>query len=494
VNGATPVAFTYDADSLLTQAGALSLTRDPQHGLLTGSTLGSVSDTRSYSSFAELSSYAATLSGTPVFQVAYTRDALGRITQKTETIGGVSTTFAYAYDPAGRLTGVTQDSIPTATYTYDANGNRLSVSRPSGTVSGTYDAQDRLLTYGALIYTYTANGELQTATSGTQTTTYTYDPLGNLLRVTRSVPLLPGTDIEYVIDGQNRRVGKKVNGILTQGFLYRNQLNPVAELDGAGNLVSRFIYASKPHVPDYMVKGGVTYRIVSDHLGSPRLIVDTATGTIAQRLDYDEFGQITLDTNPGFQPFGFAGGLYDPDTQLLRFGARDYDPFTGRWTLKDELKFYGGNSNLYGYVLNDAINFIDQTGLRIEWGGYVLNNPYVRANLERLNQEIVKQGLPDNDFVISVTGGDRYRDVDGQIRSLTDDQVVKDSDKNSPHLIARGARAVDVKLSGVCPKVFEKALAKTEFLPANTIQDYADGHVHIALPDLKRFYYGYRQR
>jgi RHS repeat-associated protein len=379
VNGATPIAFTYDADSLLTAAGALSLTRDPQHGLLTGSTLGNVSDTRSYSSFGELSSYAATVSDSPVFQVAYTRDVLGRISEKTETIQGVPTTTAYAYDPAGRLTDVTLDGSLVAHYEYDANGNRLSVTRPTGPVMGTYDAQDRLLTYGGLTYTYTANGELQTATSGTQITTYTYDPLGNLV----SVALPTGTQLEYVIDGQNRRVGKRVNGSLVQGFLYRNQLNPIAELDGAGNVVSRFIYASKPHVPDYLVKGGTTYRILSDHLGSPRLIVDTSTGALAQRLDYDEFGQITLDTNPGFQPFGFAGGLLDPDTGLLRFGARDYDAFTGRWTTKDPIEFLGGDTNLYGYVDSvgkpletnlyayvggDPIGFVDPMGLKLSSG------------------------------------------------------------------------------------------------------------------------------
>jgi hypothetical protein len=66
--------------------------------------------------------------------------------------------------------------------------------------------------------------------------------------------------------------------------------------------------------PDYMVQGGQIYRIVSDHLGSVRLVVNTSDGTVAQRIDYDEFGNITTDTNPGFQPFGFAGGLYDPDT------------------------------------------------------------------------------------------------------------------------------------------------------------------------------------
>jgi RHS repeat-associated protein len=150
---------------------------------------------------------------------------------------------------------------------------------------------------------------------------------------------------------------------LLQGFLYRDQLKPVAELDGTGAVVAQFVYGSSGLVPDYLVKGGVTYRIVSDHLGSPRLIVDTATGAIIQRLDYDEFGQITLDTNPGFQPFGFAGGLHDLHTKLTRFGVRDYDAETGRWTAKDPIKFSGGDTNLYGYVLQDPINEADPSGL-----------------------------------------------------------------------------------------------------------------------------------
>ena len=80
-------------------------------------------------------------------------------------------------------------------------------------------------------------------------------------------------------------------------------------------------------------------------------------------MDYDEFGNVTNDTNPGFQPFGFAGGLYDPQTKLVRFGARDYDAQTGRWTSKDPILFEGGDTNLYGYVLGDPVNLVDFPGL-----------------------------------------------------------------------------------------------------------------------------------
>jgi len=97
-------------------------------------------------------------------------------------------------------------------------------------------------------------------------------------------------------------------------------------------------------------------------LGSPRLVVDVATGQVAQRLDYDAFGRVTMDSNPGFQPFGYAGGLYDYQTGLVRFGARDYDASTGRWLAKDPVGFSGGDTNLYGYVLNDPINFTDPLG------------------------------------------------------------------------------------------------------------------------------------
>ncbi|MFZ5697984.1 MAG: RHS repeat-associated core domain-containing protein, partial [Pseudomonadota bacterium] len=57
-----------------------------------------------------------------------------------------------------------------------------------------------------------------------------------------------------------------------------------------------------------------------------------------------------------------AGGLYDRDTKLVRFGARDYDAETGRWTTRDPIGFAGGDFNLYAYVGNDPINSIDPRG------------------------------------------------------------------------------------------------------------------------------------
>ena len=69
------------------------------------------------------------------------------------------------------------------------------------------------------------------------------------------------------------------------------------------------------------------------------------------------------DSNADFQDFYYAGGLYDVDTKLTHFKARDYDAQTGRWMSKDPILFAGGDTNLYGYVLQDPVNLIDPTGL-----------------------------------------------------------------------------------------------------------------------------------
>lgn len=214
------------------------------------------------------------------------------------------------------------------------------------------------MTYGDASYSYAANGELTEKTENGVTTRYTYDVLGNLMQVR----LPSDVTIDYLIDGENRRIGKQVNGELVQGFLYQDQLNLVAELDNTGNVFSWFVYGTRSNVPDYMIRGGDSYRIISDHLGSPRLVVNAQTGEVAQRMDYDAWGNVVQDTNPGFQPFGFAGGIYDQQLGLLRYGARDYDPVTGRWTIKDPIYFDGGQLNLYAYVMSNPMNWVDEDG------------------------------------------------------------------------------------------------------------------------------------
>jgi RHS repeat-associated protein len=358
VNGGPAVPFEYDHDGLLKKAGSLTLTLDPATGLLNVTTLGSLTTTNQYDIFGALAGSSATFNGTPLYNTQYTTDANGRLIKTVETIGATTNTFEYSYDPNGQLKQVKKNDAVIASYGYDDNGNRTTVTDPSGTLTASVDGQDRLLQFGTTTYTYSANGSLVSKTSGSQTATYSYDLLGNLTKAT----LPDGTHIDYVIDGAGQRIGKKVNGTLVQGFLYDDLGRPVAELDGNNNLVSQFVYGSDGPTPDYMIRGGKTYRILSDYVGSPRLVVDVATGAVVQRLDHDPWGNVIQDTNPGFQPFGFAGGICDIHTKLIRFGTRDYDPQAGRWTAKDPLGFGGAGTNLYAYAANEPNDLVDPLG------------------------------------------------------------------------------------------------------------------------------------
>lgn len=420
VAGAT-VNFAYDQDNLLTRAGDLALLRDSQTGWLAGASLGATATSQGYNGYGELTSFSAEALGRALLSTSHVRDKLGRITTKTETVNGVTHRYGYAYDAAGRLVEVTLDGAVTDTFSYDANGNRLS---HNGT-NARYDGQDRLLAYGGNAYAYTANGELREKTAEGAVTRYAYDALGNLL--TAALP--DGRSIAYLVDGRNRRIGKQVGGTLVQGFLYRDQLNPVAELNGDGSLKSLFVYAEQAHVPSYMVKAGITYRIVSDHLGSVRMVVNAQTGEVAQELDYDAYGKVLKDTNPGFQPFGFAGGLYDADTGLVRFGARDYDAETGRWTAKDPIGFNGGQANLYAYVGGNPVRYIDPTGLNPALAlyrsfnvGYRIGesiNPYVQPMIARALDAVLMQektpnsGEPGSCHVNPGSGQERKYGSDG---------------------------------------------------------------------------------
>jgi RHS repeat-associated protein len=118
------------------------------------------------------------------------------------------------------------------------------------------------------------------------------------------------------------------------------------------------------------------------------MVVDVNTGDVVDKIDFDEYGNVLFNSNPGFIPFGFAGGLYDREVKLVRFGARDYDPETGRWTAKDPIGFNGGDANLYMYVRNDPLIYKDPNGkigiivAGIIWGLSALTGGYVGYKID----------------------------------------------------------------------------------------------------------------
>jgi len=379
VNDST-INYTYDNDGSLATAGDLTLTKSTENGMLEGTTLGDISTAFTYSNFGEMDSFTAKNIDTEYFKTLYTRDKLGRITQKTETIEGTTNTYVYKYDVAGRLDTVFKDTVKISDYKYDSNGNRLTANDNPLALLSSYDDQDRLLyePVSDTTYAYNAHGDLETKTDSEGKTSYNYDELGNLISVT-----LPSSAvIDYTIDGRNRRVAKKVDGVVAYRFIYQDQLNPIAKVDADGNLIERYVYGSKGNIPDYIIRDGEKYSIVSDHLGSPRLVVKVSDGSVVQKINYSEFGVMTNKfTALGFDkiPFGFAGGIYDVHTGFIRLGTRDLDAIVSRWTNKDYIRFDGKTGNLYEYVNNDPINFVDFDG-KARIGRRPLNMKYLPFN------------------------------------------------------------------------------------------------------------------
>ena len=221
---------------------------------------------------------------------------------------------------------------------------------------------------------FTNNGDLLQKASTGQEYQFAYDLSSNLRNV--QITGSGASTVDYLIDGLNRRIGKEASTggpYVQDGLLYDEQGRVVAELDGSNNVLSTFVYGLKPNVPDYMVRGGVAYRIVSDWRGDVRLVLNTAlTGAAAvvQQIDYDEWGNVVDLVDPActvggtalcFQPFGFAGGVFDVTTGIVRFGARDYDPAERRWQQKDPLRMLGG-INVYVYAGDEPINGEDPKG------------------------------------------------------------------------------------------------------------------------------------
>jgi RHS repeat-associated protein len=93
-------------------------------------------------------------------------------------------------------------------------------------------------------------------------------------------------------------------------------------------------------------------------------------GALENSYEYDPYGNQTASTGTLSNYFKFAGGFSLADRSggdLYHFGARYYDPATGRWTQIDPLDQIGDltEANRYLYVGGDPVNLTDPTGQNI---------------------------------------------------------------------------------------------------------------------------------
>lgn len=407
-------AFNYDNDGLLTKSGSFAITRDITNGLATKVSDSIYSQDRSYNLYAEIDTKVEKLADEDIFSYEIKkRYPNGQIKKKVETHGSTQYEYQYNYDDMNRLIkakivhkvrkeekekkrkkGAHKEKKKlkfekvgqrVEHYKYDPNGNRLRAiyshdgkktkyeyqekferkgkhSKANDEYKATYTIEDQIETIGSVTYTYDVDGYLTSKTDGSKATTYEYGSLGELKKVT----LEDGRVIEYLHNANNQRVAKKVNGLITEKYLWKDLTTLLAVYNADDTLKYRFDYADA-RIPVSFTDTTGTYYLSYDQVGTLRTVTDSS-GTVVKEISYDSFGNILSDSNSAMSlPFGFAGGLYDADTKLTRFGYRDYDSVTGKWTSKDPISFGGGDTNLLAYVGNDPVNKIDPTGLSFQF-------------------------------------------------------------------------------------------------------------------------------
>jgi len=361
----TTVPYSYNKDNELVLSGGLNISRVKNRGLDVTLSDGTYTQTSHYNLYSELSKQHDNAIALKLY-----RNKAGQILKKIETLNNNKTTYTYQYDPRGRLTAVRKNRKLAEKYTYDANGNRASATVNGTSITASYTLDDNLVVYGDNSYLYDEDGYLKTKTTPQGATNYSYGTRGELLAVTTTTSTGSVTVITYKHNALNQRVAKLVDGVIVEKYLWANLTTLLAVYDGSDNLIQRFEYADNRMPISMTDANGTKYYLHYDQVGSLRAISDTSHN-IVKEITYDTYGNMLTDSNPSFTiPFGFAGGLYDADTKLTRFGYRDYDAYTGKWTAKDPIGFSGGDSNLYGYVLGDPVGGFDPDGLINRNGGH----------------------------------------------------------------------------------------------------------------------------
>jgi RHS repeat-associated protein len=318
---------------------------------------------------------AMTVAGQPT--VTYTYDTANRLTQINQ--GSQAVLFAYdaanrrtsltlpngviteyTYDAASRLTGLTYRNgatiLGTLTYAYDADGQRVSTdgtwartTLPQPIGSASYDANNRLTSFGSQTLTYDLNGNVTSDGSST----YTWDARNHLTAVGAA-----GLAASFGYDALGRRREKTING--TSTWYLHDGSNPVQENE-LGRITNALTGLGVDEFLARMDASGTEYNL-ADALGSTVALSDD-TGAVRTAYAYEPFGATTVTGDTSDNPYQFTGREND-GTGLYFHRARYFHPVFGRFISEDPLSLpSGGFENLYAYVGDDPLGYRDPSGL-----------------------------------------------------------------------------------------------------------------------------------
>jgi RHS repeat-associated protein len=313
------------------------------------------------------------------------------------TVSSVDGTSNYSYDSTNQLTGASHSSQTNEAYSYDANGNRTS----GGTVTG---VNNQLLNDGTYSYQYDGEGNrtkrVEIATG--KVTEYVWDYRNRLTSVLfKDAAGVVTKTIEYVYDGNNQRIGKRIDGAVTERYVIdRNQISLV--FDGTGSQTHRYLYGTGVDAVLADESGSSTNWMLGDNQGSIRDVVD-GNGNLIDHVVYDSFGKVQSQSNTAYDlRYGYAGREQDAETGLDYYRARYYDAGNGRFISEDPLGFEAGDGNLTRYVGNNAVNATDPTGYFVSIQGVATRKISYRDRRGSYNQ------TNDIQQVINASTSDRF--------------------------------------------------------------------------------------
>ncbi|HET9644259.1 MAG TPA: RHS repeat-associated core domain-containing protein, partial [Burkholderiaceae bacterium] len=326
----------------------------------------------------------------------------------TGTYGDLSQVFGY--DSLNRLISAQLAAGQSQGFAYDANGNRT-----SATING-----------AATTYTYPTTSHRLTSLSGATTRSFTYDAAGNTASSAGITYVYDGRgrmkqagSTTYLVNGQGQRV-KKASGAAETYFAYDEAGHLIGEYDGSGSPIEETVWLGDIPVAVLKPNSGSfdVFYIWADHLGTPRLITDAANNSRWEWPNNDPFGNNAPNENPGglgvfAYNLRFPGQYYDVESGLSYNYNRDYDSKLGRYIQSDPIGLRGGVST-YGYVAQDPLALIDETGLDawnrdpgFRWkpgGPHVPNPASVNPNLW-LFTNCVQRCYPDVITITATTNG-----------------------------------------------------------------------------------------